>query len=115
VGQERQAADSFDPSLRSGQVLIDDPAPIANALQGDGSPLGWAVEESLDSARLMIDAGLVTELTSLIEDGEMGKAILGVATDPIMRHSCTSFTSVLSLHECSGRCPTGARGGSAFI
>ena len=53
----------------------------------------WSLGDrlALESARPMIDAGLVTEWTGPIENGEVGRALVGIATDPIMRHSCTSF------------------------
>jgi hypothetical protein len=65
---------------------------------------GQAFQEGLDGAGLMIDSGLTTELAMLIEHGELRIATMGVATHPIVRHGCTSFTCLLSRHECSGRC-----------
>jgi hypothetical protein len=100
VCQEGPAACRFD--------LVGDPIPVDDALEGDESASWEVLQKGLDGARFMIDPGLVLELTSLIENGEAGIVLVGVASDPIMRHGCTSFACVLSRHECSGRC-------SAFI
>jgi hypothetical protein len=99
VGEERQAAGGFD--------LVGDPIPVADGLQGHGSAFRKPFEERLDGARFMIDPGLVTQLASLIENGKVRIAFVGVTSDPIIRHGCTSFfTWLVSRHECSRRCST---------
>jgi hypothetical protein len=100
VGQEGEAACGFD--------LVGDPIPVPDALQGDGGALWQVLEESLDGPRLMVDPVLGEKAAVLIQNGELRVALVGIASDPIMRHGCTSFTCALSRHECSGRC-------SAFI
>jgi hypothetical protein len=100
VRQERQATRSFD--------LIGNPVPVAHALQGDRGAFGQALQEYLDGAGLVIEAGLVTELAISIGNRELRIATMGVATHSVMSHSCTAFTCLVTRHECSGRC-------SAFI
>jgi len=100
VGQERQAAGGFN--------LIGYPVPVAEALQGHRCAFGELLQEGLDGAGLMVDPVLRDKLAVLVQNGELGIVLVGVASDPIMRHGCTSFTCALSRHECSGRC-------SAFI
>jgi hypothetical protein len=56
----------------------------------------------------VIDPELGERAPILIQDRELRIVLVGVASDSIMGHSCTSFACVLSRHECSGRC-------SAFI
>jgi hypothetical protein len=63
VGQKWNATGSF--------YLVGDPVPVADALQGDGSALREAFQEGLDGAPLVINPGLVMQLPSFIQDGEL--------------------------------------------
>ena len=56
----------------------------------------------LDGARLVIDPGLLAELAILIENGELRRATIDVATNS-KRNRCTSFTCLVSRHEFGGR------------
>jgi hypothetical protein len=97
VCEERQAAGRFD--------LIGDPVPVTDALQGDRSTFREVLQQGLDGAGLIINTGLTTELAMLIEHRELRITAMGIATHPIMRHGCTSsFSCVLTRHECRGRC-----------
>jgi hypothetical protein len=100
VGQEGEAACGFD--------LVGDPIPIADTLQGDRGAWRKVLQEDLDSPWLVVDPLLGHEAASRIQDRELRIVLVGVTSDPIMGHGCTSFTCALSRHECSGRC-------SAFI
>jgi hypothetical protein len=98
--QERQAA--------CGPDLVGDPMPISHGLQGDGGSFREVLQEAFDGAWLVIDPELGERAPILIQDRELRIVLVGVASDSIMGHSCTSFACVLSRDECSGRC-------SAFI
>jgi hypothetical protein len=100
VGQERQATRGFD--------LVGDPIPVADALEGDWGAWRKVLQEGLDGSGVMVDPMLGQRAACLVQDGELRIVLVGVTSDPIMRHGCTSFTCALSRHECSGRC-------SAFI
>jgi hypothetical protein len=100
VCEEGKAACGFD--------LVRDPIPVSHALQGDWSSFREVLQETSDGAWLVLDPELGEQVPILIEDRELRIVLVGVASDPIMRHGCTSFTCALSRHECSGRC-------SAFI
>ena len=83
--------------------FIGNPVPVAHALQGDRGAYGQALQECLDGAGLVIEAGLVTELAISIGNRELRIAMMDVATHSVMSRSCASFTCLVTRHECCGR------------
>ncbi len=108
VSQKGEAAGGFNLTGDPHRPGVLPGVPIADALQGHRRAFGEPLQESLDSAGLVIDPALLPELAILVQDGKLRVVLVGVATHSIIRHGCTSFTCALSRHECSGRC-------SAFI
>ena len=108
--RRRPAASPACPA-RAGD-LTRDPVPVADALEGDGSPFGEVAEQRLDGAWLVVNPLLGGEPSVLVQDGELrmvrpalaGQARVVVASGSMMGHRCTCLACELSRHECSGRC-----------
>ena len=102
VSHEGQAGSLFD--------LVDDPVPVAHALECDGCAFGELREEVAYGAPLMVDPGAPDDLTFGIEHSEEGEQLVGVATDLIMRYVTPPAKTGgdWATTWCSGRC-------SAFI
>jgi hypothetical protein len=111
VGQEGDTACSFD--------LVGDPVPIADALKSHWGLVREVFQEGPDGAGLMVEPVLDEEAPVLIQDGELRVVLVSVTTDPIIHGICTFLClrarRKTNCDEDSGRCPTGAKRGSAFI
>jgi len=68
--------------------------PGPDALQGDGDTLQEGLREGADGPRLMVDPGVGAQVATLIQNGELRIPLVGVASDPIVRHGCASSTRV---------------------
>jgi len=76
MGQEGHTLGGLD--------LVDDPIPVADALEGDGSSGRELGEERADRPRLMVDSHLFDEPSVMIEHGEDRISLVCVASDLIM-------------------------------
>jgi len=104
VGHPGQASGLFD--------LVDDPVPIPDAFEGDGSAFRELGEVIADGAAHVVDALLLPKLTGLIHDSEERIVFVGIATYAIMGHGCTSCC----LRARGSRlCDEDSRGCGAFI
>ena len=101
MGEEGDTAGGLD--------LIGDPVPVADALQSDGGTGRELSKEGLDGASFMDHPRLADDVPTIVLDFELGVALVGIATDPIIAHAAPPVKTVgTSRHQCSGRC-------SAFI